>query len=140
MSGYDVGLDTTTGDLPVFTRHITGIDLILQRVRIRLETGLGEWRLDTRRGLDYQGWTQMKPPPTNLVSGLIRSEVANTPGVIRVTSWEAEYDATTRTITITGSVDTEYGEVTVVVRPFEGVNGNAQPIATFLNPSGRIIG
>lgn len=103
---WDVALDDD-GDLPEQTRHITGDELTLQRVGIRLRTFLGEWILDQFKGLDYLGWTQQKPVLTQEITNLVQAEVQSTPGVDRVEDFEGEFvnqGGLNPTVRITGSV------------------------------------
>lgn len=79
----DVYLDPVTGDLPSSFRFATQTELILQRVRIRIETFFGEVLLDQRAGLPYLRWRETKRPPLAEVLSLIRREVESVPGVLR---------------------------------------------------------
>jgi hypothetical protein len=127
---YDVLLGPD-GDLPEITQHITGIQLVMQRVKVRLQTFLGEWILDTSKGLDYHGWAQIRPAPVNEIQALMLAEVLGTPGVVRVPRWEVTFDKPGRTITIDGDVETEDGVVPVTVSTSPtGTTGNAWSLWT----------
>jgi len=127
---YDVQLDSS-GDLPVQTRHITGLDLIRQRAETRLRTWRGEWILDPSTGLPYAQWFERKPVPVDEMAAKVRADFVDIPGVIRVEQWQGSFAPSTRTIAITGRLITESGTVYVVVRvPGPGAE-NTHPAVTF---------
>lgn len=113
------------GSLPLTFGFITGADLILQRVAIRLRTFLGEWQLDTAVGLPYLEWVQQKPPDVDGIGAVIRAQVLGVPGVIRFDSFTGTFDVETRSLRYDGSIiiDNEL-EATLTVLPF-GPEGNA---------------
>lgn len=124
---------TPDGDLSVPSRLVSGYELVLQRVRLRLGMHRGEWLLDASVGGDFVGWRERKPAPVTEIVQWVRDEVSSTPGVLRE-------------IGMTGRVDTQ-GVVTVTGRfllePLDGddppevalsvvARGNAQPhVITF---------
>lgn len=71
---YDIQLNEDR-DLPVRTRHISGPDLVVQRVRTRLKTWRGEWFLDQRRGLPILEWKQQKPLDLGIVRAIVRNTI-----------------------------------------------------------------
>lgn len=60
---------------------------VVQRVKQRLLTFLGEWFEDTRRGVDWQDSILIRPFNRPLAEGLIRATIAETPGVSDVLSF-----------------------------------------------------
>lgn len=108
-SNYDIPLRTTLG---------TGIEVILQRIQLRLQQGLGEWVYDTTTGLPWLDWSQDKPVDVDNIGARIRREIESVPEVVRVTEWETVFDRATRTITCTGAIETEEGEAAVSVIPY----------------------
>ncbi len=114
---YDVQL--IDGDLPAVTQHITGNDLTVQRLEIRLATFLGEWLLDTTEGLRYLEWLQQTPPRVDEIGADLRREVETTPGVVRVDNWLGSFDVVSQTLTFTADVVVDDGTVLslVVVPP-----------------------
>ena len=88
----DVLLDPITGDLPAHCVLSSGSEAIRQRVEVRLRTVLGEWFLDQAAGLPWDTWLGSKLTEPSVISARVRTEVANTPGVLAVTSWT--YEAT----------------------------------------------
>ncbi len=137
---FDVALDDDD-DLPIRTRHISGTDLVLQRVRIRLRTFLGEWILDQFQGLDYLGFTQQKPPNVVEITNLVRREIETTPGVDRVENFDGQFVNTTTvnpTIRITGDVILT-GEESVAILAAIGLTaGNSTPAVISFQRSGAI--
>lgn len=85
---FDVQLDDL-GDIPTVTRHVDGLELVIQRVTIRLRMALGEFLLDRTKGLDYLAFTAQRPVDVQGIGDIIRNEIASTPGVDRVDAFEA---------------------------------------------------
>lgn len=106
----DVAL-TDDGDIYPQTRYVEGIELVLQRIRIRLNTHLGEYLLDTREGMPYRRWLQTKPAPVNQVRDYVRREIEDTPGVRRVRNLEASLEG--REIRIEADIDFDESDPTV---------------------------
>jgi len=100
----DLPLDPDTHDL-----LFTGGDLVMldpgdalaQRIRIRLRSWKGEWYLDSTFGVDYRGKVLVKNADRAVVANQFRSIVESTPGVARIVTFETDYDATARKMTIT---------------------------------------
>ena len=129
---YDVGLDAEN-DLPVRTAHVTGLDLIVQRIRRRLQTVSGEWLGDKTIGLPFFEWFQQKPPKVNAIGALIRRAIETTPGVARLDDWSGSFDPSTRALTFSGTIRTTDGDVAMSIQPI------GSPRAGNLNPSLRLV-
>lgn len=121
---YDILLDDD-GDLPVNPVHVTGIRHTMQRVSIGLQTYLGEYILDTTIGIDYIGFTAIKPAPVDEITAILRRVAQNTKGVTRVTKWVSTYDKVAQRITIEGAIETDEGEVSLSVTGSRTVLGNS---------------
>lgn len=136
---YDIGLDPLTQDLPVFPTHISGVDLTLQRMKIRLKRFLGEWVLDTTKGLPYLAWTQEKPLNVPGMSAVIRTEIESTPGVLRVNDFSGAFDYRDQRVRFTGTVilDNEIA-VTSEILVASTISGNTTPAVIMFNRSGFI--
>jgi len=91
---YDVGLDAN-GDIPVFTRHITGPQLTAQRLGIRLGTILKTWFLDQRVGLPYLEWSDGKATTKklNAMGSLIRATTLKDSNVTEIQDWTQTFTA-----------------------------------------------
>lgn len=84
---------------------------ILQHIRIRLRTFLGEWFLDQRVGIPYFEEVFIKNPSSNVVKSLIRRVLLRTPGVVTVSSVDFDIDSVTRKATIDFKVRIESGTI-----------------------------
>lgn len=136
---YDVGLDAD-GDLPVRIRHVSGFDLILQRVQRRLRTHLGEYIADARVGLPYMAWIAAKPPSVEGIGAIVRRTIETTPGVSRVTDWIGRLDRSSRTLSYSGTITTADGDAAIVVEPLGAPrSGNRNASVHLLIGSGRIM-
>lgn len=104
------------GDLPEVCRFVTGIELIEQRIRLRLRRGTGEWFLDpVNVGLPLLEWRQQKPPRISEIVARVQSEIRSVPGVLGTANFVGTHDASARRLTITGDVLVDDGSVTAVV-------------------------
>lgn len=128
------------GDLPHYTRHVRGPSVTLQRLRIRLQTFLGEWLLDASAGLPYLEWIGQKPPRLNEIGAFVRREIETAPGVISVDGFSGTYDAATRRISFTADIVIEELDevVTIEVLP-TGTTGNTSPAVVFSSGRGPIV-
>lgn len=139
----DLQLDAD-GDLPLVPRHITGIPLVLQRIRRRLLVFAGEWVLDTSQGLPYLAWRQTQPAPVEAIAARIRVELEQTPGVVRIDTCAAALEVATRTVRITarGVVeDPDTGEQASVEIGVGSQSGSSTPalVSITLLTGGGII-
>lgn len=101
VSDFKLGPD---GDLPEFSSLVTGVDALAQRVKIRLQTHLGEWFVRPDVGLPWRQWVALKPLPPLLVQVRVHALLADTPGVDTVRDVVAVLDEDTRTMSITATV------------------------------------
>jgi hypothetical protein len=93
---------------------VDGMDAIRQSVQSRLRLFLGEWFLDTRRGVDYHGLILIKQPNRATVESTLKREILSAPGVESLESFELQ--------------DSEDEERTLIVRFVARVDGNAVPM------------
>jgi len=112
----DAFLDPVTGDLPEVSRLCTGMELIEQRIRMRLHRGTEEWFLDPLgTGLPLLAWRQMKPPDVPAIVGRIQAEIRSIPGVTLTRNFNGVHDHAARRLTISGDVVAADGQVTSLV-------------------------
>lgn len=112
----DLHLDPITGDLPDVSRFATGIELIEQRIRLRLHRGLGEWFLDPAgTGLPLLEWRQQKPPDVSGIVQRLQAEIRSVPGVVSTKNFTGTHDPAGRRLTISGDVVAADGQVTSMV-------------------------
>lgn len=78
-----------------------GGDEVVQILRQRLRTGLGEWFLDTTIGVPYLQSIFKKNPSPVAIETAFKNEILNTPGVLELSEFELDVDASTRTMTLT---------------------------------------
>lgn len=104
------------GDLPNFTRHASGMEVIAQRVRVRLGTHLGDWPLDTTVGVDWIKHLSQKPVDLPALAAVLSLEILAVPGVTGVQ--DLTWAQTGTSATISATVRTSLGEsLQVVVVP-----------------------
>lgn len=131
MIARDLLLDAS-GDLDLTGGGALAFDLVAvaQEIEIRLRTDLGEYFLDTSRGLPFQRWIAGKwSPAVQKEAGLlVRAELLAVPGVASVEppGVEVTFDATTKAVTFHAQVRTDLGELlevaTVVGGPSSGTS------------------
>lgn len=133
----DVRLDST-GDLPAVGALVDRAELVAQRITVRLRTWRGEWLLDAQAGIPYRELLQAKPFPADLVATLIRREIDQTPGVVRVRSTGSSFNPETRAAAFTFEVVVSDGTVlTVETSPTLITRGNR--VAGALSRSGVLV-
>jgi len=108
-----------SGDLPVVTRLGEGVRVVEQRLELRLRRHLGEWFLDTTKGLPFVEWLSTKPALVD-IAAQVRREISTCPGVLAVDSYTSAQDDAGM-VTITAAIRTEDGTTTV------GVSGIGSP-------------
>ncbi len=135
---YDIGLDPDTGDLPTISSLISGIDLVAQRVRIRLGLIKGDSVRDKSLGLPWVDWMSTKPVRLRDIETQTRLAVESVPGVVRTENWTATHDPQTRSVTLSGQVFSTFGEIDVDALA-EAREGNLSFKANFWGPQGAIL-
>lgn len=87
-------------------------DMVAQNIKTRLGLWLGEWFVDTREGTPWK--QQVLGKGTVAVYDLaIRTRVLQTEGVVAVTQYQSNYNPDDRSLSVSMTVDTIYGETTV---------------------------
>jgi hypothetical protein len=96
----DISIDAS-GNL-VF---VTDSEAIAQHIRQRLMTWKGEWFLNTDAGIDWTRYILGRAPSERAIAeAVIKREILQTPGVVEILAWDAEYDASSRGLRITRCV------------------------------------
>lgn len=131
----DVLMDS--GDLPLFTRLVQGLDVIAQRIRVRLSTHRGDWPLDTSAGIPWVDILGRKPADVEGLAALLALEVASVPGVVQVVDLTWSQSGGTAEVSLT-AVTVTGDRIPVVVTPpgragnlsivVGGVLGHAGPV------------
>lgn len=88
-----------------------GLDLIAQKIKIRLQTFLGEWFLDITHGVPYFEDILIKNPREGVVATLLRGQVRAVEGVRQITSMVLEMDHRKRILTVSFNCDTVLGPI-----------------------------
>jgi hypothetical protein len=110
----DEKLDSITHDLAYESYDcatVSGIDQVVQNVKIRLLFIRGEWFRDVRKGVPYFE-NEFTKGDKDVVDSFIKAEIIETPEVRNLLSYTSTFDAETRTYSIEFSVDTIYGAAT----------------------------
>lgn len=112
----DIALDPTTGDLLLENfdlQLVDGRDQIAQNLAIRLRFILGEWFLDTTAGVPYYDDFFIKAPNQIRIESVLKEEILDTRGVDQILSFTSTFNAQRRIYSVTFSVSTIRGEITL---------------------------
>lgn len=107
---FDILLNA--GEIPLYAPLVddrVSLAMIGQRVKRRLQTFLGEWYLQTGRGLPFLDWSAVKPAPLDLITEKVREEIKAVPGVRAILSLTVDFDENTRKIVVSGRVLCDVG-------------------------------
>lgn len=100
-----------SGDLVTRGRMFqTGREAIAQTIVTRLKLFLGEYFRDITDGTPWFQQILGKFENLNAVEAILRNRIARTQGVVRLLSFDMQYDLGDRTIAIQATVLTVYGE------------------------------
>jgi hypothetical protein len=69
---------------------------VKQRLELRLKRFLGEYFLDTRKGVDYFGVVKVKNPDIEVINSALKAEVFKEEAVTEIIQWDAEIDPANR--------------------------------------------
>ncbi len=130
------------GDLldATYRALISGDELVRQRMVIRIQRHLGEWFLDLQAGIPYADWVQQKDPDLGQITARIRTEVANTPGVVSTSDFSAIHDVAQRLVRVEGNFTTVSGTTDTITTLGAGAErSNSSPWAIIFG-SGSIHG
>lgn len=92
--------------------HIDSAEAVAQAIETRLKLWIGEWFADTSDGT---GWSQaiLGKQSKNLYELTLRQRVLETFGVTSIESFQSSLDSDTRSLTVSMTVNTIYGQTTV---------------------------
>ena len=88
---------------------ITEEENIAQRVLINLRVFLGEWFLDTTRGVPYYQSILIKNPDSSLVEAELRAVILSTNGIAKLKSFSMEFNAALRKLSVNFVAQTDEG-------------------------------
>lgn len=112
----DLMLDEVTGDLTLVDGDLVlteGPESVAQELRLRLGMFFSEWFLDESEGVPYVQEIFQKGTDRGTVDGILKREILSVPGVIELVEYNLELDDTLRKGTVTFTVRSTLGEVTV---------------------------
>ncbi len=89
---------------------LSGREAIAQTIVTRLKLFLGEYFRDVNDGTPWFQNILGKFENINAVEALLRNRIARSPGVVRLLSFNMQFDLETRSLSIQTQVLTKYGE------------------------------
>lgn len=84
-------------------------EAVAQNVRTRLLLVLGEWFLDTEDGVPYLEKIFIKPEDLAQVEAILKARISETEGVQTLFDFQLLFERSTRSVTITATLQTIYG-------------------------------
>lgn len=112
---YDIALSAQTHDLIIKDGDIVLIDnaeRVVQQIKIKLKSFLGEWFLDTTYGIPYLEDILIKNPSIDHIRNILRQEIIDVDDVTAVTSLSVLLNRQSRTLTVNFEAQTTFGLVT----------------------------
>lgn len=88
-------------------------DEIAQTIKTRLALFLGEYFRNIKDGTPWYEQILGKFVSLDTVEAVLRARIANTQGVIRLTSFSTDFDLDARKYSLTAGVLTQYGDLEV---------------------------
>lgn len=114
----DLAIDLDSGELQLDGGDLKGaygVASIQQHVCMRLRTLLGEWFLDTSRGVPYFEQVLTKNPSNSVLAQVFREAILSTVGVSSLLQLDLSVDTRERTLMVSFKADTDLGEITGAV-------------------------
>jgi hypothetical protein len=100
----DLLMDLSTNDIKIINGDlsiVSGTDAIAQDLQQTLQVWLGEWFLDTSKGVPFKQDILIKNPNVDLVQADIVNAAANVPGITQILNVSFTYSNANRTFSIT---------------------------------------
>lgn len=99
-----------TGDLSINGQtFIYDQNCIRQTIETRLRLFLGEYFRDINDGTPWFQRILGKNTNLNAIEAILRNRIVRTTGVVRLISFNLDYDENTRSLSVSGSALTEFG-------------------------------
>lgn len=103
-------LDADTDDIVTRGQQFIGSrEEIAQTVLTRLRLFLGEYFRDIQDGTPWYEQILGKFASLDAAEAALRNRIANTPGVVRLTSFSADFDLASRAYSVRAGILTEFG-------------------------------
>ena len=115
---FDLALDKLNHDLYLVNYDlalVSDLAQVTQKLNCRLQFFAGEWFLDTTQGIDLYGNVFVKNPDLSTIQALFKSAILDVPDVNSIVSYDQSYDPRARSLSVTFTVDTVYGQTTQTV-------------------------
>lgn len=105
------GYDATFVNGPDISSMIVNkqVDVVAQRLTIRLRTFLGEWFLNTQYGVPYFERILRKGVNKTSVDNILREQILEEAGVLEIESFISEFDPSARSYSCKFQVKTASG-------------------------------
>lgn len=100
-------IELSKGDL----KTVSGVEQYMQSLTIRLLRLKGNDFFDVERGIDYFGQIYVKGIPQDVIEGVFRRKIMETPGTKSIEEMNIQIDAVQRILHLSFTVNTEYGIV-----------------------------
>lgn len=91
---------------------IDNAERVVQQIKVKLLTFLGEWFLDTTWGVPYLEYILVKQPNQELIKQILSEQILSVDDVKSLNALELDYQVKVRTLIINYEVSTEYGLIT----------------------------
>lgn len=104
-------LDITGGDISL----LQGIDAVIQLLKTRLQTFLGEWEFDTTLGVPYFQDVLVKAPEQRALEAVFKDVILGTEGVLNLQKFDFTFSAAPRNLTVDFTVQTTQGVADVTI-------------------------
>lgn len=88
---------------------IDGEENVAQRVKTNLQVFLGEWFLDTTRGVPYYQTILLKNPDSLLVEFELKKTITDTDSIARLKEFTMDFNNSLRELTVTFTAQTDEG-------------------------------
>lgn len=101
MSSFQ--LDQATGDLQLTNNALTltqGAEAKRQHLQSSLRLFLGEWFLDTSKGVPWYSDILVKQQTFSVVREILKKKILETPGIISITKFKFDFDSNSRTASL----------------------------------------
>jgi hypothetical protein len=113
MTVRGLAIDAVTGDVALDgarLRLVSDAEAVLQAVRSNLRLILGEWFVNTAKGLDHAPFG-VKPFDLNAIRQNIQEIILGTVGVASLETLDLVLDKSTRVLTVTFQATTDTAEL-----------------------------
>ena len=94
-------------------QFVSNKEEVAQTIKTRLMLFLGEYFRDTSDGTDWFGKILGKGRGLQTAEAAIRRRIAQSPGVLTINQFSADFDLTTRSLSVTCGVVTPYGQTNI---------------------------